>query len=65
MQYQNCGDTERKREPGTEPGPSGVSVQEENPLYIRRARDGERRIVAKSVEEPSRKAAIVCCMPVP
>ena len=51
MQYQNCGDTERKREPGTEPGPSGVSVEVEK--------------VAKSVEEPSRKAAIVYCMPVP
>ena len=32
---------------------------------VRRARDGERTKVAKSVEEPSRKAAIVYAMPVP
>ena len=65
MCTQNCGDACGEHEPGME---IPVQAEKESGWQIRVAmgsRDAERNKVAKSVSHASRKAAIVCNVPVP
>ena len=48
-----------------EPGASGAAAEEEKPFREGEAAMRSEEVVAKSMEHPSRKAAIVLCAPVP
>ena len=63
--YQNCGDAQGKHEPGKERPVQASEVYDRQIRHISRGCDVERMEVVKHIEFASRKAAIVCIVPVP
>ena len=65
MCKQNCGDAERKREPGKERPVQAKELCDRQIRHIRRGGDEDRMEVGKHMEFASRKAAIAVHIPVP